>query len=354
MKQRYLVRATVCAMVGLLPLTAAASQSASAAQDHQGPNDSAIPQAAPYKYVALGDSFSSGEGSEPYFQPSNQCHRSTTGYATAVELPGMIGSSIYQMKLAGQPGIEWGFQACSGATTTAVLSSGLHGDPIAQLELDRSKDTGNDYDLPVDAATSLVTMTIGGNDIGFSSFMNFCAFSKNCTTEKYEGLTFAQRMQKLRAELSPKLDKIYSTIKTRAPGAKVLVLGYPQLFPATAAEQNCATLAQKTYTTKVGNKKQQRWVGYSRAEQKYLRQVLIDLNQLIAERARANGVQFVPVDSYFAGHEVCGQRGEWINGPSAQRPTDGQNWLTGLSFHPNNAGQLNGYAAAINAQINPR
>jgi lysophospholipase L1-like esterase len=348
MKKQRLTRVALAVAAGTLPIASMPSQLVSAApaqvQSASGP----------VKYVALGDSFSSGEGSQPYFQPNSACHRSTIGYATLVEIPGAVGSSIYQMKQAGSPGIEWGFQACSGATTAEILSRGMTGDPVAQLELDRSADTANDYDLPVDANTTLVTITIGGNDIGFGSFMNFCAFSANCTTEKYQGLLFSEWMKKLRDELSPRLDTIYSTIKTRAPGAKVLVLGYPQLFPASGAEQNCAKLAQKTYSKKVGGKTERRTIGYSRVEQKYLRQVSSDLNALIAARAKVNGVQFVPVDALFAGHEVCGRSGEWINGPSHQRPAEGQNWLTGVSFHPNITGQVNGYAAAINQQVNPR
>jgi lysophospholipase L1-like esterase len=355
MQRRRSLRVWIALAAGaLISMVSVSSQSAAADVDAVSGDQSAQVLAAsgPFKYVALGDSFSSGAGGATFFQPNNQCARSTTAYSTMVELPGNPGASIYQLSQAGTPDIQWGFQACAGSMTPSVLTNGLFGDPIPQLALDRSADIDNAYDLPVDASTSLVTITIGGNDIGFGQFMNFCGFSANCTTEKYQGKLFSEWMATLRNELSPKLDRVYSTIRTQAPQAKVLVLGYPQLFPAAAAQQKCASLAQRTYTKKVGGKVEKRTIGYSTVEQKYLRQVTTDLNALIAARAQANGVQFVAVDSFFAGHEVCGKLGEWINGPSLQRPTEGQNWLTGKSFHPNSFGDAMGYAAAINQQLN--
>lgn len=89
-----------------------------------------------YKFVALGDSFSSGEGIEPFLAASagNQCHRSELAYAEFVEEPGHAGASIYSRYQAGDDGVRWGFQACSGAVTDNVLYHGYDNhDPLAQL-----------------------------------------------------------------------------------------------------------------------------------------------------------------------------------------------------------------------------
>ena len=97
-----------------------------------------------FKYIALGDSFSSGEGVEEFFEPLNGCHRSKRAYATLVDLPGTPHAPIYQLSLAGRAGIEWGFQACSGATAKdlTTLRSGW-GDAFAQLDTRATIDVGN-------------------------------------------------------------------------------------------------------------------------------------------------------------------------------------------------------------------
>lgn len=301
------------------------------------------------KYVALGDSFSAGEGLEPFFESENRCHRSELGYSTFIEPPGLPGTSIYDLNRSGVPGIEWGFQACSGATTENVLYRGRWGDPLSQLAQDRSQDTQNANDLPVDATTDLVTITIGGNDIRFSEVLRFCAFSNNCTTERYNGRSLEQDARRKRDELSPRLDRVIARIHTQAPLAKIVVAGYPQLFPATAAEQNCPKLAQRDYPRRVRFGYRFQSFGFSQPEQNYLRQATAELNQLIAARVEASGfATFVPVDNIFAGHEVCGSAGEWVNGPSISGRTL---TLNHQSFHPNADGQHLGYAEAINRAI---
>lgn len=297
-----------------------------------------------FKYVALGDSFSSGEGVEPFFEPaSNRCHRSRLAYSTLVELPGLSGSSIYQLSRSGFPGMKWGFQACSGATTDDVLTTGQWRDPLPQLAPDRSADTRNPNDLPVDAGTDLVTITIGGNNMEFVEVLKFCFLSSNCTTQNFRGQPLAQFASEKRAELSPKLDAVIAQIHAQAPGARILVLGYPHLFPAFPAEQSCGKLIQVPFF-----KKTLRW---SHAEQNYFRQATSEVNQLIAARVEASGVAtFVPVDGRFAGHEICGNSFEWINAPTpavSWRPINSQ------SFHPNELGHELGYAEAVNDVLNP-
>jgi len=305
-----------------------------------------------FKYVALGDSFSAGEGIEPFFEPRNQCHRSQSAYPVYIEAPGLSGTSIRDLARSGTFGAQWGFQACSGATTDAVLSVGWHSDPLPQLALNRSRDTRNANDLPVDGNTDLVTITIGGNDVNFADILQFCAFSNDCTTEKYQGKSLANAITDRLNALGPKLETVYRQIRAQAPHARILVAGYPQLFPASAAEQNCGKLAQRDYVTKNGNRLQHHSIGFSQTEQNFLRGQASRLNQTIADRvARAGvGATFVPVDGQFASHEICGNGGEWINAftfsLSSRKAND-------QSFHPNAAGQRYGYAAAINAVVNP-
>lgn len=295
----------------------------------------------PFKYVALGDSYSAGEGVEPFFDPLNKCHRSQLAYATNVEQPGVPGVSVHSRVMAGEPRLGWGFQACSGATTASVLTEGHHADPLPQLALDRRGDVSNPLSLPVDHATNLVTITVGGNNVQFSDVLAFCYFSKDCTKGTYrDGRTLAQYFARSLVTLAPQLDAVYSGIRAQAPTARVLVLGYPQLFPRTAAEQNCTKLRQVNIRSKS--------LGFSRNEQQFVRSGATALNALIRNRAAANGVEFVQVDRLFAGHEPCGSEGEWMNGPSYSISTGKAN---DQSFHPNSCGQ-DAFAVLVNLRLN--
>src|SRR5262245_4734291 len=93
-----------------------------------GPAAAAVAQP---QYVALGDSYSSGVGTRVFYKESGSCYRSPEAYGP---------------KIAAARGYALSFQACSGATTTEV----------------NSKQLGT-----LSSSTSLVTITIGGNDAGF-------------------------------------------------------------------------------------------------------------------------------------------------------------------------------------------
>jgi GDSL-like Lipase/Acylhydrolase family len=169
-----------------------------------------------FKYVALGDSFSAGEGVKPFLDPTNDCHRSYLAYPLQIEQPGHPGKSIWLRSSEGELGLAWGFQACSGATTSNFLTDGRFGDPLPQLEPNRVGDVNNDNDLPVDAHTSLVTFTIGGNDLEFAEVLKFCYFSRDCTRGRFRGReTLSQFIDRELRELSPQIDAILTRIHQR-------------------------------------------------------------------------------------------------------------------------------------------
>src|ERR1700682_1754044 len=95
--------------------------------------------AAQPQYAALGDSYSSGVGTRVFYKEEGNCSRSPDAYGP---------------KIAAARGYSLSFQACSGAKTTDV----------------NSKQLG-----PLSSSTSLVTITIGGNDAGFSNVIINCA-----------------------------------------------------------------------------------------------------------------------------------------------------------------------------------
>jgi lysophospholipase L1-like esterase len=298
------------------------------------------------KYVALGDSYASGEGVSPFFkdgydpngQPKlNDCHRSSQAYATYVKLPGANSRPAYELssstttpgtgdsfrKFGSESNVRsngqtaWSFWACSGAVSANVTTNAQGEEQHAQL--------GN---ADVNPGADLVTVSIGGNDIKFAEVLESCGglTSKNCLTTTIDGKPFAEGIRARIAALKPRLVQTYRAIKQRTFDARLLVLGYPQVFPATQAEQLCRSLKLYNFTS---------------AEQNVLRGLAVELNTAIQTAAATAGATFVPVASYFAGHEVCGSAGEWINGVSLTDPpvTWPPSAVDDQTFHPNKFGQ---------------
>lgn len=226
---------------------------------------SAAPLAQP-GYVALGDSYASGVGTRTYFDTT--CDRSVYAYS---EL------------LASRLGLALNFQACSGAKTSDVLS----------------KQVG-----ALSTSTNYVTISVGGNDIGFSSVIEKCALPLyDCTGDinKAVGL--------ISSTLTGALDNVYTQIHTRAPNAKVVVVGYPRLFNGVA----CNALARISTT-----------------EEGQINAAADTLDNAIKARAAAHGFTFEDVRTAFTGHAVC-DKVEWLNGLS--NPVS-------ESYHPNRDGHV--------------
>lgn len=286
---------------------------------------------APARYVALGDSFAAGEGLRPYAfpppgssAPSNRCHRSTKAYPTQLQ-PQSYGDTIYSYSKGTTVQATFDFVACSGATTRNVIQGAgsvkQHNEPATQLD-----------QTVVDADTNLATITIGGNDAGFAEVVRFCALHACLDPEppKFkDGKTLAQWLPAKIDSLKPALVRTYQQARNKmgASDTTIVVLGYPQLFPATVREQTCGKLGL--------------WLG----EQDFLRVMTTRMNTVIAQAAAAAGVLFAPMESAFAGHEICGNSGEWINATTQGSVLNLQVVGDG-SFHPNAAGQR-GFASAL-------
>ncbi|SEF54334.1 GDSL-like Lipase/Acylhydrolase family protein [Thermomonospora echinospora] len=226
-------------------------------------------------YVALGDSYSSGEGAYATaadLASDNRCHRTSLAYYHAV---------VEEFRFAGGSA----FWACSGATTASVLK-GRSGEPP---QADR-----------VDADTSLVTISVGGNDAGFSRVLGGCVvrlpWSRGC---RQQGAEIAGRLAALRQSLTTVLD----TITERAPRARVIVLGYPRIF----AEVSGATGDNLT----IGD---QQWLNArARDLNEVIRQVAAERDHQIAATRGRGSVEFIDAYSAFSGHEI-GSADPYVNG----------------------------------------
>ncbi|HEY3478474.1 MAG TPA: SGNH/GDSL hydrolase family protein, partial [Streptomyces sp.] len=111
--------------------------------------------------------------------------------------------------------------SCSGATTDNMWKSqGTNGPQLDAL----NRDTG------------LVTVQIGGNDIGFSSIIGTCArlSSQDPTGDpcrRYYASSGIDQLTVAVARTAPKIDAVLRAVHARAPHARVLVVGYPDLLP---------------------------------------------------------------------------------------------------------------------------
>ncbi|THV08991.1 SGNH/GDSL hydrolase family protein [Nocardioides caeni] len=234
-------------------------------------------QAAAPSYVALGDSYSSGVGTRSYTSESGSCQRSTYAY------PRLVASAR---------GYSLDFRACSGATIGAVTNGQLS-----------ALNSGTDY----------VTISVGGNDAGFTGVLTECAqpgWLSDCNGAIDKARAFITNT------LPGRLTTLYAAIKSRAPGAVVVVVGYPRIF--MGEDCNAAT-----------------W--FSPAEETRLNSTADLLNAKLSAAARAKGFKCANPTSRFTGHAVCDDP-EWINGLS--NPIS-------ESYHPNRAGHSSGYKPLV-------
>jgi lysophospholipase L1-like esterase len=237
--------------------------------------------ATPHNLVAVGDSFASGVGSFVYYNDDSDCLRSPFSYPS---------------QLAGARGLPLTLLACSGATTYDVRTK--------QVPL-----------IPTDA--DLVTVTVGGNDIGYRSVLTTCGlpgFLGNC------GAAIAQARHILGTELPERLAKVYAAITLRAPGARIVVTGYPQLFNGIT---DCNPFTFFTDT-----------------EMAQLNEATIELNRVIKSAADYASLDFVDVATAFTGHAVC-DRQPLINGLVVPVVN---------SYHPNVFGHT-AYAVLVHQEV---
>jgi hypothetical protein len=228
-------------------------------------------------YVALGDSYASGVGAG---DESGSCDQSPNAFSTL-------------WTDANDPA-SYSFEACDGATTSGIISS-----QISALS----------------ASTTLVSLTAGGNNVGFSSVMETCNeyfFSTSTCVNAVD-----QAESEIANDLPGALNTLLADIKADAPNAKVVFLGYPDLYDLSKSS-SC--------------------IGLSTTDRTDLNQGADQLDAQIKAAAARYGDTFVDVRPYFAGHLIC----------------DSSSWLNSVelfdihtSYHPTATGQEDGYLPAF-------
>ncbi len=235
------------------------------------------------RYVALGDSYSAGVGSGSYLAASGKCLRSTLAYP--------------QLWANSHAPAAYASVACSGATTADVAANQL---------------------AALGSTTTLISMSIGGNDVGFATVMQDCVLygTSTCVAE------IDDAEAKARSVLPGVLDTLYAQVAARSPSATVVILSYPRF-----------------YDTGV-------WfcLGLSSTSRKKINEGADVLDGVIQSAAGRHGFAFADVRSRFAaGHEICDGSASWLHS------IDWGNIVQ--SYHPTASGQSSGYFPAFSAAI---
>jgi lysophospholipase L1-like esterase len=217
------------------------------------------------------------------------------------------------MLLARQLGFRAYSLACNGARSADVVTSDLRRD---ESERETSQV------VRIRPGADIVTITIGGNDVGFAEVLGHCIgdIFRPCDRRyrQPEGDLLEGRIQRLATELPG----TYDAVRRAAPEARIIVVGYPRIFPRVVPRrpvENCAAP----------------WGPINSRETRYLNARTRSLNGAIGRAAETAGVEYVNVMGEFEGHELRCQGTSFVHSLRKQpkfpfyRPD---------SFHPNLAG----------------
>ena len=225
------------------------------------------------RYVAIGDSYTAGAGIPP--AAASGCFRSERNYPRRIAE--RLGSSAH---------LDFEDVSCGGATTS-------------NAEIPQTMFTMNQPQLwAVNARTELVTVSLGVNDAGFASLFTQCPAvagydpagapcQKSFQTPMGDVL-FAGVLA-----VRDRLTRVLDLVKSRAPRAQVMVIGYPQPVPERGT---CAELP------------------FAAGDYAYARQFFVALDASMRAAARRSGVTYIDVMSASRGHDICAGEAAWVQG----------------------------------------
>lgn len=235
------------------------------------------------EYVALGSSFAAGLGlGHRAVGSAFACQRSVNGYPE--QLAKLTGQSIVDM-------------TCSGSTITHIVRGGqfFQGPQVRA----------------VTASTRLVTLTSGGNDIGYVGDLVMMAYGNRSALVRslLELVTTFPHADADRGivEVEPNLREAIGVIRQRSPSAHIVIATYPAILPAKGT---CTAL------------------GLTEDQVDSMRPVAEELARATRAAATGEGVTLVDMAVIGAGHDAC-SAAPWTNGSSPQK---------GAPFHPTLAG----------------
>ena len=235
----------------------------------------------PARYLAMGSSFAAGPGiTRQADNPPTACGRSADNYAH---------------QLARRRNLALTDVSCGGATTAAILAP-WRGNP-AQIDA-------------VTAETKLVTITIGGNDVGYIAGLSAGA-CRGLARAKPDPEALAKCPTAPRptdtdfADLAAAMARIAAEVRARAPAARLVFVDYPPVLPARGV---CAVTPMSVEDADASRTTHQRVVA------------------ITVRAAHDSHVDLITASTLASGHDACGAQ-PWMNG---YPPAPG-----GAAFHPN-------------------
>lgn len=271
----------------------------------------ALPPAAPSaqpvevsgRYVALGDSYVAGPLIPVQTGMPPGCQRSNNNY------PSLVQATLRASSFADV--------SCGGATTKDMTSAQRVNGGANPPQLDALTED-----------TRLVTLGIGGNDIGFGDIVSTCAAKSSsqplgaACRDFYHRLGHDVLADRI-AATAPKVAAVLRGIEQRATAARVLVVGYPTILPDSGP--GCFPV-----------------VPFSPGDVAYLRQITKALNDMLADQARQAGAEFVDTYRSSVGHDICQPPGiKWVEGLVPTSPA--------APVHPNVLGMRNSANEVLDA-----
>jgi lysophospholipase L1-like esterase len=261
------------------------------------------------RYVAMGSSFASGSGIAPYDPAAPaRCQRSAHSYAR---------------QLARKRNLVLTDVTCGGATTAHILGA------------------WNELPPQVDALTSdtaLVTITIGGNDIGYIGGLiaGSCGAGGATSAESAQplcrmiassarsGSALPTATEAGWAKLEDSLTAVVKEVRRRSPQARIMFVDYLSVLPV---EAGCAQAPLSPQA-----------IGAGRA-------TAARLARLTADVAQRNGAGVLKVSELSEKrHDACAAE-PWVTGfiPPAESAAF-------VPYHPNRAG-MTAVAEALDRQL---
>ena len=248
-----------------------------------GPSVHTGPGTGPSKYVALGDSYAAVGRIAPGAWGAGPvaCVRTSDAYPTVVARELGVGTFVNA--------------TCGGAVVDDFRATGRTGAPPQ-------------FDA-LDADTDLVSMTIGGNDVGFGAVIVACALRPNTAPELLplvDGATgnlskgfdpttgcsdvIDRQAAEALERLDQRLDDVYAEIAQRAPRARVVTIGYLAAVP-----EDDSVIQQSPSCAP--------FMAISAEERAKVRGFQDSINRVVRDAAERNGVTVVIPDE--PGHSMC-------------------------------------------------
>lgn len=269
-------------------------------------------------YVALGDSYSSGEGVRPYIQGTgdpadggDNCHRSRDAYALQI---------VFRT-------VERRFRACSGARVADMYATQQTDGGGSRLGAQLAPGV-------LGPEVGLVTLTIGGNDLGFANVLRHCATHAHCMNDTFDdsfddgresGQSLRDWAEHTLSSAARQTSKLLDRLRRDAPNARIIVLGYPNLFWTSWGDvtaKDC--ILQQVFGLQEVNP---------------LLEVQHRFSSMIAEASLHAEADFIWTAPIFDGHEACGAiTPRWMDFVPLRDLGAGHPKLDPGAMHPNRNG----------------